>query len=496
MLRKEAGKNEGEITLRTISISLTEVLCIVSVLSLLVTGYNAQRLGAAERSKMSGPMTNTGVDADASGKFKASLRESKSNVSISLRNLNPSTTYSILVDGINAETFDSDDRGRARLRYRTDRDPLLTFDPRGAVLTINDGSADLLEVDLSGSTASSSVKVDERTSLQPEVSGRAEVRYGLKRGLVWLRIDLKDVPSDDYAVYVDGALQANIAVPSGKSRGRLQLAYSSSEAPLDFDVLGKEIAIVGGDGLLFSGDLESNLGVGDPCRETEINARMLSIGSDPKGQADARFRIRNDCDRDFRVEIEDVPEGVYDLTVDGEVRGTITVVTTADEVEGEIEFDTAPDDPDEQLLDFDPRGKTIIISAGTTVFFIGRLGENGGVGSPTECVETETEVPLFNLGMIGGAKGEARFRDKDDCDQDFQVEIEDVPLGEYELQVGGVTRGTITVMNMGGENEGELRFDTDLDGQGELPLDFDPRGKLIQVLQDGTPILERTFPQE
>ncbi|MCH2375945.1 MAG: hypothetical protein MK538_17300, partial [Planctomycetes bacterium] len=106
--------------MRTISISLTEVLCIVSVLSLLVTGYNAQRLGAAERSKMSGPMTNTGVDADASGKFKASLRESKSNVSISLRNLNPSTTYSILVDGINAETFDSDDRGRARLRYRTD----------------------------------------------------------------------------------------------------------------------------------------------------------------------------------------------------------------------------------------------------------------------------------------------------------------------------------------------------------------------------------------
>ena len=118
------------------------------------------------------------------------------------------------------------------------------------------------------------------------------------------------------------------------------------------------------------------------------------------------------------------------------------------------------------------------------------------MGGPTECVETETEVPLFNLGMIGGAKGEARFRDKDDCDQDFQVEIEDVPLGEYELQVGGVTRGTITVMNMGGENEGELRFDTDLDGQGELPLDFDPRGKLIQVLQDGTPILERTFPQE
>ncbi len=104
------------------------------------------------------------------------------------------------------------------------------------------------------------------------------------------------------------------------------------------------------------------------CEFSEISQLIDSTGVDPDGKADARFRIREDCDRDFRVEIEDVPAGAYELFVGGENRGTITVTDTGGETEGEIEFDTEPDDPGEILLDFDPRGKIIEIEQGGTVF--------------------------------------------------------------------------------------------------------------------------------
>ena len=43
-------------------------------------------------------------------------------------------------------------------------------------------------------------------------------------------------------------------------------------------------------------------------------------------------------------------------------------------------------------------------------------------------------------------------------------------------------------------DEGEIEFDTDPDDPGELLLDFDPRGELIEIEQGGTVFLSRTFP--
>ena len=129
---------------------------------------------------------------------------------------------------------------------------------------------------------------------------------------------------------------------------------------------------------------------------------------------------------------------------------------------------------------------------GATTFFSGVFGE-GGTG-PSICEPTETEVPLLNTGPISQAKGKARFRVRDDCDEDFRVEIEDLPLGTYTLEVGGLAVGTIAVTVVDGEAEGEIEFDTDPDEPGEVLLDFDPRGALIRILQTGTTFLERVFP--
>ena len=162
-------------------------------------------------------------------------------------------------------------------------------------------------------------------------------------------------------------------------------------------------------------------------------------------------------------------------------------------------------------VDVDSRtaGLVIELEAGTYALQIeGASGETGiveggivdldvNIAANTGACDTailEIELPMTNTGVISGAKGEARLRHRADCSQDFRVEIEDVPLGNYTLRVAGDNKGTITVVNTGTENEGEVEFDTDPDDPHELPMTFDPAGKLIEVLQGGTVILSLQFP--
>jgi hypothetical protein len=191
------------------------------------------------------------------------------------------------------------------------------------------------------------------------------------------------------------------------------------------------------------------------------------------------------------VEVEDLPIGSYDLYVGGVLRGTIHVAVQFDmSVEGEVEFTTHPDDPNDLPLDFDPAGQMIEVKQATTVF----LSTNLGTPSGGTCDVMDVEPSFTNTGADGDAKGKARFRQETDCDRDFRVEIEDLPVGDYELLVGGIVRGTITVQLVAGEEEGEIEFDNDPDQPGEVLLTFDPRGQLVEVRQGATTFLNVTMP--
>lgn len=72
----------------------------------------------------------------------------------------------------------------------------------------------------------------------------------------------------------------------------------------------------------------------------------------------------------------------------------------------------------------------------------------------------------------------------------FSVEIEDAPIGAYDLLVAGVPRGVIQVVNNGGDVEGEIEFSNDDDGD-ELPLNFDVLGQVISIAQGGVALFRR-----
>ena len=446
----------------------------------------------SDRSVLRIELAPTGAGPDASGLVRGRLRVSRSDRTVKLKGLTLGASDEVRTDGVLRATVVARSNGSARVRFRTPdprpRDLGLDFDPRGATLTVGDGSADVLSAVLSGPGEPPGSVVDERTFLQPTAlapGGRAEARFRLRRdGRRRFEVEIEDVPPGDYELFVDGVLRGTIAVGAG-GEGEIEFDTNPEpgKVPLDFDPRGATVDVARGPDVFFTGPAEAQAPGVNVCAFSESEVFVPAAGAG--GRAKARIRTRDDCDRDFRVEIEDVPVGGYELFVGGVLRGTIDVAfdPSTGENEGQIEFDTDPDDPGDRLLDFDPVGQTVEIVQGGTVFF-SSVFDPADPGAQT-CTPVEDTVLLAGTAAAPVASGEARHRVRDDCDRDYRVQVEDLPEGTYDLVVGGVVRAQIPVAfdPAEGQNRGEVEFDTA--DPGKLPLDFDPTGQTVEIVQGG-----------
>src|SRR5262249_16886870 len=140
----------------------------------------------------------------------------------------------------------------------------------------------------------------------------------------------------------------------------------------------------------------------------------------------------------FEIEVEHLADGAYDVLIDGVVKGTLVVSGGV----GEIEFESGSDDGG-HALDFDPLGPLVQVRHATTIV----LSATGLAPAPgvSTCTPSESETPLSNVGPDVDASGSVRVQVADDCGHDFRVEIEDLPVGSYDLLVGGILRGSIAV---------------------------------------------------
>jgi hypothetical protein len=220
---------------------------------------------------------------------------------------------------------------------------------------------------------------------------------------------------------------------------------------------------------------------------------LANTGTVPGARARTRFEQRADR-TDYDVELEDLPVGAYVLRVGGTARATIDVRAIAGGTEGEVEF-RSPVEPGKLLLDFDPRGQQVEVTQGGTVFF--RSTQQGGT--------TTTPPVVTGAPPTGNATYFVRFESQNDGPQieaeleqradrvDFQVELEDVPVGTYQLRVGGTARGSIAVVAVPGGTRGEVEFRNPVE-PGKVQLDFDPRGALIEAVRNGTVVISATLP--
>jgi hypothetical protein len=255
-------------------------------------------------------------------------------------------------------------------------------------------------------------------------------------------------------------------------------------------------------GVNCTGSAADNNSGSAPVRDFGIS--LLNEGVYPDGSGDADYESRPGY-VEFEVDIEDVPVGPYALLVDGVEQGTIEVVDTDDGTEGEIEF-SSPQDGDDLLLDFEPLGALIEVAEAGTIIFSAVLESTGGPGNGPGDDEddddsdtppfgsTETEIDLFNTGLDPDASGEAELEQRTNR-VDFEVEVENLDVGVYELWVGGELRGEIEVVDTDDGTEGEIEFRDPVEA-GKEPLDFDPLGQWISVEQAGNIFLEAQFPSE
>ena len=290
--------------------------------------------------------------------------------------------------------------------------------------------------------------------------------------------------------------------------------------------------MLGGSALVtavFAGGLvlahEHQKGGHDDQEETEIVLRMTAI--EGPAAAIATVEWSEDIDdgyTELEIEIEYVPVGEYTVTIGGDVKGVIQAREDGDEdgAEGELSF-YSDGRPDALLLDFDPLGQLIEIRSNDAVLFEITMPEQPNIppqasrggrykghrddGShkhrshrdragddEDEYVVERWIMYLENTGAYPGAVATATLVIDEDG-REFELEVENLPIGEYAVRVGGEARGTIlvsaTVRDDDGEvvseeTQGELVFSEDQDDPEDGELTFAVRGQPIAILKGDT----------
>lgn len=443
------------------------------------------------------------VTNGASGTFQMSAANNRAQVSIKAAGLVTNTDYQLLIGGVPEAEFNSGSKGKGNLKLlssSTNLNQSLDMDPRGHVVSIFDGVTNVLALEVIGTNAPTNCVYLESTSLAPTTNaistnaptGTAALTYKVNRGIAAFTVALTKVQPGDYEIYSAGVLHGTNSVGTNSTSGKVTFSNggSTNNLPLDFEPRGQTIDIVTNGATVFSGIMEAHVTNLTDCAFSLFEAPLIvNTNEQPNATGYARYITEKDCRRDFYVVVNDLNVGLYDFWVGGVLRGEIDVVSGSPNV-GRIEFSTEVEDAYVELLDFDPTGQLIEIKQGTNVFF---SGTGPLTATPTNLCDMLTlDVPLINQGVLGypDAKGDARFRIHDDCDEDFRVVIYDLPADAYNLYVDSNKVAAIS----SGSSGALVEFNTAPFLPTQIPLTFDPRGKLIEVRKGSYTILSRVMP--
>ena len=237
--------------------------------------------------------------------------------------------------------------------------------------------------------------------------------------------------------------------------------------------------------------------------EMEVQVSLSPTTNAPNGSR-CRVKIQKMATGKIELDVDgrDIGPGSYDIIVDGQVIGQLLMVGDAEESEGEVEFETNANDEDEINLTIDPIGLPVELVKDGVVYFTGIVptppdgpggtgddngDDNGGGDSVTAALD---KMP----GLGPEASGEVQVQFGLAGVAGFEVEVEAIPAGDYQLVVSGTTRGTLTVALDVDKTRGKLRFEVIPDGAGELPLDFEVAGHPVSIVKDGTTWFSGTVP--
>ncbi len=215
----------------------------------------------------------------------------------------------------------------------------------------------------------------QMTSSGLDFDARAAIDYRPAAGAERLKIKAVDLPAGAYELMVDG-VQVGTLTMTGGSRTKGSLELLASDGSLTFSPYGATFTIEQGGSLFLSGDfpLQSSF----PLNALEVMQPFTSTGVDANAAGEASFRSKEGRVT-FRVTVDKLAPGTYDVLVSGLLQGFVDVDGTG---KGMLRFSTQPNDAgfdaDDMLLAFDPSGQSIMVSSGgnalLTMIFPGSTG--------------------------------------------------------------------------------------------------------------------------
>ena len=166
------------------------------------------------------------------------------------------------------------------------------------------------------------------------------------------------------------------------------------------------------------------------------------------------------------------PSQVYSVLSRGLYRGSFVADANG---RGRVKF-ARPAVSGALPLTFDPRGAELLVwRRGAAIL----RAVVSGAGEPARSSVTEI-VDLHRLAGSGAATATARYRLLPDGTRRFSTTLSNVADGDWDLYVDGLFRGEIDVQN----GTGRLAFDN-VSSTLDLPLNFDPRDKRVEVARSG-----------
>ncbi|MDA0765908.1 MAG: hypothetical protein O3A87_07820 [Verrucomicrobia bacterium] len=92
------------------------------------------------------------------------------------------------------------------------------------------------------------------------------------------------------------------------------------------------------------------------------------------------------------------------------------------------------------------------------------------------------------------SEAKLKFRQLGSGKTKFGLEVHGLLAGNYEIVVDGVVRGTLAMININGEVEGEILFETAPIEGAEILLTFEVAGLPVKVRQNGIDYFTATAP--
>ncbi len=236
----------------------------------------------------------------------------------------------------------------------------------------------------------------------------------------------------------------------------------------------------------------------DTLKEADVITPLQSTGLDADASGKTKYEQRTDR-IDYAVEIEDLPVGTYQLFVGDVMQANIQVKTTAGgRTEGEVEF-RDPVEPGKLRLDFNPQNQVIDIVQNNLVYLTTEHSSGGGLNTGGNSSpdappfgDSETQVYFTNTAIYPAAQAKAKLKQRADR-VDFQVELEDVPLGFYDFNINGDIQGVIQITQTPTGPEGELEFRNPVEAGKQL-LNFNPLGAVLTITQGADILFTVNFP--